>query len=222
MNTLLQQLSECIEFGKVNKAAPFPPQMKGQDGADEITRQALDSGVSAQDILTSGLMPGMERVGVKFRENKVFVPQVLMSAKAMSTAMVHLKPFFASGEARQKGVFIIGTVLGDLHDIGKNLVAMMLEGNGYKVVDLGIDVNSDKYLAALSEYPDAVVGLSALLTTTMANMERITREIKAASPKTLVTIGGAPVNNDFCTRIGADFYAPDPQGVVEFLNSKIA
>ncbi|WP_372772615.1 B12-binding domain-containing protein [Mangrovibacterium sp.] len=222
MSNLLNQLSECVEFGKVNKAAPFPPQMKGMDGADEITRQALDTGVSAQDILTNGLMPGMERVGVKFRENKVFVPQVLMSAKAMSTAMVHLKPFFASGEAKQKGTFIIGTVLGDLHDIGKNLVAMMLEGNGYKVVDLGIDVNTDKYLAALAEHPDATVGLSALLTTTMANMERITKEIKAASPSTLVTVGGAPVNNDFCRKIGADYYAPDPQGVVEFLNSTLA
>ena len=99
---------------------------------------------------------------------------------------------------------------------------MMLEGNGYKVVDLGTDVNTDKYLAALSEHPDAAVGLSALLTTTMVNMERITKEIKAASPATLVTVGGAPVNTDFCQRIGADFYAPDPQGVVEFLTQKIA
>ncbi|WP_163712448.1 corrinoid protein [Mangrovibacterium lignilyticum] len=222
MSDLLNQLSECVEFGKVNKAAPFPPQMKGMDGADEITRQAIEQGVAAQDVLTKGLMPGMERVGVKFRENKVFVPQVLMSAKAMSTAMVHLKPFFASGEAKQKGTFIIGTVLGDLHDIGKNLVAMMLEGNGYKVIDLGIDVNTDKYLAALEEHPDAAVGLSALLTTTMANMERITQEIKAVYPNTLVTIGGAPVNADFSQKIGADYYAPDPQGVVEFLNKQTA
>ena len=222
MNTLLDQLAECIEFGKINKAAPFPPQMKGQDGADEITRQALEAGVEAQDILTYGLMPGMERVGVKFRENKVFVPQVLMSAKAMSTAMVHLKPYFASGAAKQKGTFIIGTVLGDLHDIGKNLVAMMVEGNGYKVIDLGTDVNSEKYIAAIQENPGAVVGLSALLTTTMVNMEKITKEIKAAVPGTLVAVGGAPVNNDFCKKIGADNYSPDPQAVVEFLNTKIA
>lgn len=222
MSDLLNQLSECVEFGKVNKAAPFPPQMKGMDGADELARQAIEQGVPAQDILSKGLMPGMERVGVKFRENKVFVPQVLMSAKAMSTAMEHLKPFFASGEAKQKGTFIIGTVLGDLHDIGKNLVAMMLEGNGYKVIDLGIDVNTDKYLAALNEHPGAAVGLSALLTTTMANMERITREIKAVHPNTLVAVGGAPVNADFSEKIGADYYAPDPQGVVEFLNAQTA
>ena len=222
MNELLTKLSECIEFGKINKAAPYPPQMKGQDGADEVTKQLIDTGVGPQDILMEGLMPGMQRVGIKFRENKVFVPQVLMSAKAMSTAMIHLKPFFASGAARQKGTFIIGTVLGDLHDIGKNLVAMMVEGNGYKVVDLGTDVSADKFIAALKEHPGAVVGLSALLTTTMVNMEKITKEIKEALPGTLVTIGGAPVNSDFCNRIGADNYSPDPQGVVEFLNTKVA
>ncbi len=93
MSDILSKIADCIEFGKINRAAPFPPQMKGQDGADELTQQALEEGVSAQDILTSGLMVGMEKIGVKFRENKVFVPQVLMSAKAMSTAMVHLKPF---------------------------------------------------------------------------------------------------------------------------------
>lgn len=222
MSELLKQLAECVEFGKINKAAPFPPQMKGQDGADEITRQALDNGISAQAILANGLMPGMEKIGIKFRENKVFVPQVLMSAKAMSTAMVHLKPYFASGEAKQKGTFIIGTVLGDLHDIGKNLVSMMVEGNGYRVVDLGTDVDTEKYVNALKENPGAVVGLSALLTTTMVNMERITKEIKEAVPGTLVAVGGAPVNEDFCKKIGADNYSPDPQAIVEFLNTKIA
>jgi len=222
MEDLLTKLAECVEFGKINMASPYPPQMKGQEGADEITRNALEQGVHPQDILSKGLMPGMERIGVKFRENKVFVPQVLMSAKAMSTAMIHLKPHFLSGAAKQKGTFIIGTVQGDLHDIGKNLVSMMVEGNGYKVVDLGTDVASDKFIAAIKEHPGAVVGLSALLTTTMASMEKITKDIKAVFPDTLVTIGGAPVNNEFCKKIGADSYSPDPQGIVEFLNAKIA
>ena len=222
MNEILTRLAECIEFGKINIASPYPPQMKGQPGADELTAQALAQGVSPQDILTLGLMPGMERIGLKFRENKVFVPQVLMSAKAMSTAMIHLKPHFLSGAAKQKGTFIIGTVLGDLHDIGKNLVSMMVEGNGYKVVDLGTDVGSEKYIAAVKENPGAVVGLSALLTTTMVNMQKITADIKEAVPGTLVTIGGAPVNEDFCKKIGADNYSADPQGVVEYLNKKIA
>jgi len=222
MNYLLIKLSECIEFGKINLASPYPPQMKGQDGADEITRLALETGVNPQDILSKGLMPGMERIGIKFRENKVFVPQVLMSAKAMSTAMIHLKPHFLSGAAKQKGTFIIGTVLGDLHDIGKNLVGMMVEGNGYKVIDLGTDVSSEKFIVAAKENSNAVIGLSALLTTTMVNMEKITKDIKEAVPGTLVTIGGAPVNNDFCRKIGADNYSADPQGVVEYLNIKFA
>ena len=222
MNEILSRLAECIEFGKINIASPYPPQMKGQPGADELTAQALAQGINPQDVLTLGLMPGMERIGLKFRENKVFVPQVLMSAKAMSTAMIHLKPHFLSGAAKQKGTFIIGTVLGDLHDIGKNLVGMMVEGSGYKVIDLGTDVGSEKYIAAVKENPGAVVGLSALLTTTMVNMQKITADIKEAVPGTLVTIGGAPVNDDFCQKIGADNYSADPRGVVEFLNKRIA
>lgn len=222
MSELLAKIADCIEFGKINKAAPFPPQMKGQDGADELTAQAIAEGVDAQEILTKGLMVGMERVGVKFRENKIFVPQVLMSAKAMSTAMVHLKPFFASGAVTRKGTFIIGTVEGDLHDIGKNLVAMMVEGSGYEVIDLGTDVKAERFIEALKEHPNAIVGLSALLTTTMVNMEKITKAIKSEMPHVKVAVGGAPVTQDFCEKIGADSYSPDPQGVVEFLNSQLA
>ena len=222
MSELLAKIADCIEFGKINKAAPFPPQMKGQDGADELTAQAIAEGVNAQEILTNGLMVGMQKVGVKFRENKVFVPQVLMSAKAMSTAMVHLKPFFLSGEVTRKGTFIIGTVEGDLHDIGKNLVSMMVEGNGWKVVDLGTDVKAEQYVEALKEHTDAIVGLSALLTTTMVNMEKITKTIKAELPDAKVAVGGAPVTADFCEKIGADAYSADPQGLVEYLNSQVA
>jgi corrinoid protein of di/trimethylamine methyltransferase len=221
MSELLLKIADCVEFGKINKAAPFPPQMKGQDGADELTRQALDAGIAPQDILTNGLMVGMQKVGVKFRENKVFVPQVLMSAKAMNTAMVHLKPYFLTGEVKQKGKFIIGTVEGDLHDIGKNLVTMMVEGNGWEVIDLGTDVKAERFVSAIKEHTDAFVGLSALLTTTMVNMEKITKAIKEAAPGTKVAVGGAPVNKEFCEKIGADAYSPDPQGLVEYLNSQL-
>lgn len=222
MSELLEKIAGCIEFGKINKVAPFPPNMKGQDGADELTRQALDEGISAQRILTEALMVGMGKVGIKFRENKVFVPQVLMSAKAMSTAMIHLKPYFLSGEVKQKGTFIIGTVEGDLHDIGKNLVSMMVEGNGWKVVDLGTDVKAEQFVEAVKEHQNALVGLSALLTTTMVNMEKITKAIKEAIPDAKVAVGGAPVTDDFCQKIGADVYSPDPQGLVEYLNSQVA
>ncbi len=218
MEDILLRLAHCVEFGKINNASPYPPDMKGQDGADELTLAALESGISAADILEGGLMSGMEKVGKKFRENKIFVPQVLMSAKSMNAAMEHLKPYFASGEAQRKGTFIIGTVKGDLHDIGKNLVSMMMEGNGYEVIDLGTDVPAEKFLEAIGQYPNAIIGLSALLTTTMASMEQIVGEIRKSSPVTRICIGGAPISEDFRKKINADFYSPDPQGLVEYLN----
>ncbi|MGK7394413.1 MAG: cobalamin B12-binding domain-containing protein [Candidatus Cyclobacteriaceae bacterium M3_2C_046] len=217
---ILADLSKCIEFGKINRNSPYPPNMKGEDGADELTRQALDQGVKADEILKQGLITGMEKVGIKFRENKIFVPQVLMSAKAMTAAMDQLRPYFLSGDVKQKGTFIVGTVAGDLHDIGKNLVAMMVEGNGWKVIDLGTDVSADKFKAALQENPQAIVGMSALLTTTMVNMEEIIKEIKTDFPDTPIMIGGAPINQQFSDKIGADFYSPDPQGLVEYLNNR--
>ena len=222
MNELLNKIAHCVEFGKINKSSPYPPDLRGQDGADELTKQALAEKIAAGDILKKALVPAMERVGVKFRENKIFVPQVLMSAKAMNTAMLHLKPFFQSGEVKRKGTFIIGTVAGDLHDIGKNLVAMMVEGNGFEVVDLGTDVGADRFIVALNDHPGSSIGISALLTTTMVNMEHIVAEVKKTFPGTRVAVGGAPLNDDFKKKIGADFYSPDPQGVVEFLNAQVA
>jgi methanogenic corrinoid protein MtbC1 len=222
MEELLAKIAHCVEFGKINEASPYPPDMKGQSGADELTKQAIDEGADPDVVLKQGLVVGMEKIGVKFRENKVFVPQVLMSAKAMSTAMEHLKPFFQSGEVQRKGVFVIGTVAGDLHDIGKNLVSMMVEGSGYEVVDLGTDVNSHKFINAIKEHPGCYVGLSALLTTTMVNMEKIVKDIKTELPETKILIGGAPVSEDFQHQINADFYSPDPQGAVDYLNSAIA
>jgi methanogenic corrinoid protein MtbC1 len=142
-----------------------------------------------------------------------------MAAKAMSAGMAHLKPFFDSGQAHHKGVFVIGTVQGDLHDIGKNLVAMVIEGAGYRVIDLGVDVSSEKFLAAVKENPGASVGLSALLTTTMVNMENTIKLIKEQSPSTRVIVGGAPLTAEFAKKISADSYAPDPQGALNFRNT---
>ena len=143
MEQLLENVSYCIEFGKVDQKTPYPPDMKGKEGADELTRQALNEGFKAKEILDNALFPAMSRVGEKFKANKIFVPQVLMSAKAMNASMSHLKPYFQSGEVTQKGTFIIGTVAGDLHDIGKNLVSMIFEGSGWNVIDLGTDVKTD-------------------------------------------------------------------------------
>ena len=217
MESTLTKLGESVEYGKVDKNSPYPPQMKGEDGADELARKALDDGVPPADILAEALVPAMDRVGQKFSENKIFVPQMLMSAKAMSAAMGHLKPFFQSGVVKTKGTFIIGTVKGDLHDIGKNLVAMMVEGGGWTIIDLGVDVNEDTFNQTVADNPGAIVGLSALLTTTMANMEEIVKKVKDTHPGTKVLVGGAPLNDDFRAKIGADFYSPDPRGAVEYL-----
>nr|NQU89783.1 corrinoid protein [Bacteroidota bacterium] len=215
--SILEQIGHCVEFGKINQSSPFPPDMKGQNGADELTKQALEEGISPDDILQKSFVSAMNKVGRKFSENKIFVPQMLMSAKAMSTGMEHLKPFFQSGEVQRKGKFVIGTVSGDLHDIGKNLVAMMFEGAGWEVIDLGVDVKTDKFMNELSEDSNCVIGLSALLTTTMVNMEDTVKQIKEKHPNTRIIIGGAPVTEDFKNKIGASFYAPSPQEAVEFL-----
>ncbi len=217
MSDKLSELAKCVEFGKIDKASPYPPNMKEQDGADEITLSALENGVSPDQILEDALIPAMAIVGNKFSRNEIFVPQMLMSAKAMSAAMKHLKPFFLSGETKRKGCLCIGTVSGDLHDIGKNLVAMMIEGGGWEVIDLGVDVKKEKFISTLEEHPGCLVGLSALLTTTMTQMEDTVKSIKEVYPETKILIGGAPVTEDFCTKIGADYYSPDPQGAVNYL-----
>jgi methanogenic corrinoid protein MtbC1 len=218
MSEILEKITTCVEFGKVDKTSPFPPNLKGEDGADELTKQALEEGISADTILKEALVIGMDRVGQKFSEKKIFIPQMLMSAKAMNAAIEHLKPYFQSGEIEHKGKVILATVKGDLHDIGKNLVKMAIEGSGWKVIDLGVDVSVQKVLAALEEHPEAAVGLSALLTTTMQNMQEIVTEVRNQKPANKILIGGAPVNDDFKKKIGADFYSPDPQGAVKFLN----
>lgn len=222
MNDILEQIALCVENGKINQKSPYPPAMKGQPGADELTLQALENGVSPSDLLTKGLIVGMGRIGIKFRENKVFVPQVLMSAKAMSGAMSHLKKYFMDGSVKRKGKLIIGTVEGDLHDIGKNLVSMIAEGNGYEVIDLGVDVSAEKFLEAIRMNPGAFIGMSALLTTTMANMEKINRMIKAEFPEVITCVGGAPLNSEFAKKIGADYYTDEPQALVEILDGLVA
>ena len=221
MEEILVKLSECVEFGKINEKSPYPPSMRGQKGASELTAEALEAGISPQVLLNEALIAAMGRVGEKFTQGKIFVPQMLLSAKAMNEAMSHLKKYISSGAIKAKGTFIIGTVMGDLHDIGKNLVAMMVEGSGWKVIDLGTDVGADKYVAALNDYPDAYCGMSALLTTTMTNMGPMIRQIHEKYPRTKIIVGGAPVNAKFAQEVGADAYANNPQENIEWLNSLI-
>lgn len=218
MEYILKELKESIEFGKINLASPFPPHMSGMPGADELCKMALEQNILPNTILKDALIPGMSRIGEKFTRGTVFVPQMLMSAKAMKAAMIHLRPYFNSGEIKRKGVFVIGTVFGDLHDIGKNLVSMMIEGAGWEVIDLGVDVRSDEFLETIEQHPNCVIGLSALLTTTMGNMEKIVRDIKKKYPHKVILVGGAPLSMKFCEKIGANHYSSDPQSAIEYLN----
>ncbi len=221
MTDILRRISHCVEYGKIDRACPYPPDMKGQDGADELTKSAIESGIKPDQILDNALITAMAVVGEKFSRKEIYVPQMLMSAKSMNSAMKHIKPFFQSGETKRKGKLIIGTVAGDLHDIGKNLVAMMIEGGGWEIVDLGVDAGTDKFMKALEENPGAAVGLSALLTTTMVNMRDIVKTIKGKYSNNKILIGGAPVTMEYCREIGADFYSPDPQGAVNYLNQQV-
>lgn len=221
MDELLKQLAICVERGKVNLQSPFPADMKGQEGADEITRKAIDQGVPASKILKDALMVGMQKVGDKFGEGKAFIPDLLIAAKAMNAAMEHLRPFFESGEAKHKGKVLIGTVTGDLHDIGKNIVKMVLKGSGWDVIDLGVDTSAQKFLQTLDEHPGSIVGLSALLTTTMLNMEDTTKAIKDKNPQTKVFVGGAPLSQEFSDKIGADGFFRDPQSFAKHLETLV-
>jgi len=222
MSNILEQIATCTERGKVNRNSPYPPDLREQDGVDELTEKALADNIDSNDVLQKGLMEGMSRVGRKFSKNEVFVPDLLMAAKAMTAGMNRLKPYFESGAAKRKGIFVIGTVKGDLHDIGKNLVKMMVEGGGYEVVDLGVDVSAEKFVEAVKKYPGCAVGLSALLTTTMANMEDTVKAIREADSNVRILVGGAPLTQEFCDKIGADGYSPDPQGALDYLASTVA
>jgi 5-methyltetrahydrofolate--homocysteine methyltransferase len=218
MSELTDKIAFCIEKGKVDRAAPYPPDMTGQDGADEFAAAAVKAGESPDGILMA-CNTAMQNIGDKFSRNEVFVPELLMAARAMNAVMEHLKPFFQAGNIKTKGTFILGTVAGDLHDIGKNLVSMVVEGNGWKVVDLGVDVKADRFLKAIEEYPGSIVGLSALLTTTMGNMAATVKAINEKYPETKVLVGGAPLSRQAADQMGADGYASDPQEAVRLLDS---
>ena len=221
MQDYVERIAMCVARGKVSRSAPFPRDMKDQDGADEIAAEALRNGVQP-NVLLEGCMLGMDRIGKDFGENRAFVTNLVISAEAMKIVLNHIRPFLESGEVKRKGKFVIGTVSGDMHDIGKNLVSMIITGGGFEVIDLGVDVPTNKFLDVLAQHPGCFVGLSALLTTTMRNMESSVRAIKMAYPDKKVLIGGAPIRHDFCIRIGADFYSPNPHDAVEYLNRNLA
>ena len=198
MNPILTEISENLQKGKAKLVK-------------ELVEQALTEGLSASEILQEGLMPGMDVVAAKFSNNEVFVPEVLIAARAMNMGSAVLKPHLAEEGAQALGKAVIGTVKGDLHDIGKNLVRMMLEGKGIEVIDLGVDVSPEQFLATFQEENADLVLLSALLTTTMGEMENTVKAFEEAGIRkdAVIMVGGAPVTETFCNSIGADIYTAD-------------
>lgn len=204
----LAALADNIIRGKKNPAV-------------ELTQQALNEGINPQDIINQGLIAGMAVVGEKFKKNEFYVPEVLIAARAMKECMAILKPLLAESGVKPVGTVVIGTVKGDLHDIGKNLVAMMLQGNGFEVVDLGVDVTPEKFIESAKEKGAEIIALSALLTTTMPAMQQTIAALEAAGVRAdfKVMIGGAPVTQRFADEIGADGYSPDAASAVDLAKS---
>ena len=195
----IQEIKTAVETGKVKLIAG-------------LVQEALDAGDKPNDILDDGMIAAMTVVGTKFQANEVFVPEMLVAAKTMKKGIEVLRPHLASGSLGKMGKCIIGTVAGDLHDIGKNLVALMIESAGFEVIDLGVDVPPEKFVEALDEHPDSkIVGASALLTTTMDALKNTVDAINGSEfkGKVKIMVGGAPVTQEFADQIGADAYTPD-------------
>jgi 5-methyltetrahydrofolate--homocysteine methyltransferase len=197
--------------------------MEGRKAEVEaLVDQALAAGTPAGTILNDGLIPGMARLGVKFKNNEVFIPEVLVAARAMNAGMSKLEPHLAKAGIKPRGVVVIGTVKGDLHDIGKNLVSMMLRGNGYKIVDLGVDVAPEKFIEAAKASGAGVIALSALLTTTMVQMKAVIEAVEKAGLAVPIVIGGAPVTREYADQIRARGFAPDAASAVEEIGRLLA
>ena len=205
---ILQQIKESLQRGEDQKVA-------------ELVRQAIDEGVSPKQILNDGLLAGMDVVGRKFGAHEIFLPEVLLSARAMNVGMDLIKPLLIDGDAPSLGKVVIGTVKGDLHDIGKNLVGIMLKGAGFEVIDLGADVAAERFVETAEAEGASVVGLSALLTTTMTGMKDVVDLVKGKGlqDSVKVIVGGAPVSEQFARDIGADAYGYDASNAVDIVKS---
>ena len=207
---LLEQLSESLQGGDADQAAA-------------LTRQAIDQKLAAKQILDQGLIAGMTVVGDKFKAHEIFLPDVLLAAKAMYAGLDLLKPLLAKAGVPTIGKVVVGTVQGDLHDIGKNLVAIMLKGAGLDVIDLGKDVAPEKFVAAVKQHGAQVIGMSALLTTTMPVMKQVVEQVRAAGlyGKVKIIIGGAPLSSEYAKEIGADAYCFDGVNAVDVVKSYV-
>ena len=204
MNETLNEISEWLQKGRA-------PKVKA------AVTKALEEGIPASEILEDGLLAGMDIIGQKFKNNEVFVPGVLVAARAMNRGVEILRPYLVEDGVETKGTVILGTVKGDMHDIGKNLVRMMMEGKGLEVIDIGVDVPTESFLDAAREHNAKLICCSALLTTTMGEMKNVVDAVKASemNGKVKIMIGGAPITQTFCEQIGADCYTPDAASAAE-------
>lgn len=193
-----------------------------QATAVNVTKTALKEKMAPKKILDEGLIAGMDVVGARFKNNEIYIPEVLIAARAMKMAMEVLEPELAKAGVKPIGRLLIGTVQGDLHDIGKNLVAMMLKGAGFEVIDLGVDVSPEKFAAEAKARGVTLIGMSALLTTTMPGMEKTIKALQQAGVKAKVMVGGAPVTQSFADKIGAQGYAPDAASAVDTAKKLVA
>ncbi|PIY31592.1 MAG: cobalamin-binding protein [Candidatus Infernicultor aquiphilus] len=207
----LKNVSEALQRGDAKKV-------------EELVKQALEENLLPKDILENGLIKGMDIIGAKFKKNEVYVPEVLIAARAMHAGMDVLRPKLVETGVKNIGKVAIGTVKGDLHDIGKNLVKMMLEGAGFEVVDLGVDVSVDKFVEAVKEHQPNIIGMSALLTTTMVNMPEVIKALDIAGlrDKVKVMVGGAPITQNYANQIGADGYSPDAASAADKAKTFVA
>lgn len=197
--------------------------MKGKaDEVKALCEEATASNIPVETILADGLIAGMSIIGTKFKNNEVYVPEVLIAARAMNAGMTILKPLLLAADVKAKGTICVGTVKGDLHDIGKNLVCMMLEGAGYEVIDLGVNVDPQKFVDSVKEKSPDIIAMSALLTTTMGSMKATIDAIKASGLSVKTMVGGAPLTDSFAKEIGADGYAADAATAVDIADSLVA
>jgi len=206
-----EALSEAVIAGQVTEVK-------------NLTQQAINEGVNPLSIINDGLIAGMNVVGQRFKVGDMFVPEVLMCARAMSAGVEMVKPLLLDGDVASKGTVVLGTVKGDLHDIGKNLVGMMLESAGYKVIDMGVDTAPEEFIAAIKENNAQILGLSALLTTTMLAMKETIEALREQGIRNdvRVIIGGAPISQTFADEIGADGFAPDAASATELVGKLLA
>lgn len=193
-----------------------------QTSAVNMTKEALAEGIGAESILNNGLIAGMDVVGDRFGKNEIYIPEMLIAARAMKSALEILEPELAKAGVKPIGKLAIGTVQGDLHDIGKNLVAMMLKGAGFEVIDFGVDVKPEKFVEKIKETGVQLVGMSALLTTTLPGMEKTIKVLKEAGLSVKVMVGGAPVTQEYADKIGANGYAADAASAVDVAKSLVA